>query len=181
MRWYVEETGAAQHYRDARITTIYEGTTAIQANDLIGRKFIKDKGEGLLTLIKEMRKSVDDFDLTKDDLAMASQELYNAINRTENISTFILSEEKNREYLSGSVSFNFLMMLGTLIGGWLAARSIEISLKALESDSIESDFYKAKLISSKFFILNILPKVNSYADSIEKGADLVMEMKEELF
>ena len=56
------------------------------------------------------------------------------------------------------------MMLGTLIGGWLAARSIEISLKALESDSIESDFYKAKLISSKFFILNILPKVNFYAE-----------------
>ena len=178
---YVEETGAAQHYRDARITTIYEGTTAIQANDLIGRKFIKDKGEGLLTLIEEMKKSVDDFDLTKDDLAMASQEFNNVISRTENISTFILSEEKNREYLSGSVGFNFLMMLGTLIGGWLAARSIEISLKALESDSIDSDFYKAKLISSKFFILNILPKVNFYADSIEKGADLVMEMKEELF
>ena len=178
---YVEETGAAQHYRDSRITTIYEGTTAIQANDLIGRKFIKDKGQGLLALISEMKNSVDDFDLIDDDLETASQELHNQIERTENIITFILSEEKHREYLSGAVSFHFLMMLGTLIGGWLAVRSIEISLKALQSDSIDSDFYEAKLISSKFFVLSILPKVNFYADSIEKGADLVMEMKEELF
>ena len=178
---YVEETGAAQHYRDSRITTIYEGTTAIQANDLIGRKFIKDKGQGLLALISEIKNSVDDFDLIDDDLETASQELHNQIERTENIITFILSEEKHREYLSGAVSFYFLMMLGTLIGGWLAVRSIEISLKALQSDSIDSDFYEAKLISSKFFVLSILPKVNFYADSIEKGADLVMEMKEELF
>ena len=178
---YVEETGAAQHYRDSRITTIYEGTTAIQANDLIGRKFIKDKGQGLLALISEMKNSVDDFDLIDDDLETASQELHNQIERTENIITFILSGEKHREYLSGAVSFYFLMMLGTLIGGWLAVRSIEISLKALQSDSIDSDFYEAKLISSKFFVLSILPKVNFYADSIEKGADLVMEMKEELF
>ena len=178
---YVEETGAAQHYRDSRITTIYEGTTAIQANDLIGRKFIKDKGQGLLALISEIKNSVDDFDLIDDDLETASQELHNQIERTENIITFILSGEKHREYLSGAVSFYFLMMLGTLIGGWLAVRSIEISLKALQSDSIDSDFYEAKLISSKFFVLSILPKVNFYADSIEKGADLVMEMKEELF
>ena len=178
---YVEETGAAQHYRDSRITTIYEGTTAIQANDLIGRKFIKDKGQGLLALISEMKNSVDDFDLIDDDLETASQELHNQIERTENIITFILSGEKHREYLSGAVSFYFLMMLGTLIGGWIAVRSIEISLKALQSDSIDSDFYEAKLISSKFFVLSILPKVNFYADSIEKGADLVMEMKEELF
>ena len=178
---YVEETGAAQHYRDARITTIYEGTTAIQANDLIGRKFIADNGDGLLKLIKEMKSSIGLFDLAQSDLLMANKELDNAISRTESISSFILSEEKNREYLSGSVSFNFLMMLGTLIGGWLAARSIEVSLKSLKNNSMDNDFYKAKIISSKFFILNILPKVNFYADSIEKGADLVMEMKEELF
>ena len=126
---YVEETGAAQHYRDARITTIYEGTTAIQANDLIGRKFIADNGDGLLKLIKEMKSSIGLFDLAQSDLMMANKELDNAISRTESISSFILSEEKNREYLSGSVSFNFLMMLGTLIGGWLAARSIEVSLR----------------------------------------------------
>ncbi|MED5269863.1 MAG: acyl-CoA dehydrogenase, partial [Pseudomonadota bacterium] len=111
---YVEETGAAQHFRDARITTIYEGTTGIQANDLVGRKFINDNGSAMNQLLDQIENDIGVSSI-EDNL---KSELNHAIEKSRNVSQFILENAQKDPNLAGASSYNFLMMMGYLVGGW---------------------------------------------------------------
>ena len=153
---YVEETGAAQHFRDARITTIYEGTTGIQANDLIGRKFINDNGSAMEELFSQIQSDVE-ISKVEDNL---KAELNQAIEKGRNVSEFILENALKDPNLAGASSYNFLMMMGYLVGGWIASRNITAAKNMLkENDDVE--FYNAKIISSAFYIEQFLPLVTS--------------------
>ena len=146
---YVEETGAAQHFRDARITTIYEGTTGIQANDLVGRKFINDNGSAMNQLLDQIENDIGVSSI-EDNL---KSELNHAIEKSRNVSQFILENAQKDPNLAGASSYNFLMMMGYLVGGWIASRNINAAKnKMKENDDFE--FYNAKIISSTFFTLN---------------------------
>ena len=173
---YVEETGAAQHFRDARITTIYEGTTGIQANDLIGRKFINDNGSAMNELLDQI----------ENDIGVSSiegnlkSELNHAIEKSRAVSRFILENAQKDPNLAGASSYNFLMMMGYLVGGWIASRNITAAKnKMKENDDFE--FYNAKIISSTFYIEQFLPLVMSFGNSVMHGSESMMSMPDEQF
>ena len=173
---YVEETGAAQHFRDARITTIYEGTTGIQANDLIGRKFINDNGSAMNELLDQIEN---DIGISSIEGNLKS-ELNHAIEKSRNVSQFILENAKKDPNLAGASSYNFLMMMGYLVGGWIASRNITAAKnKMKENDDFE--FYNAKIISSTFYIEQFLPLVMSFGNSVMYGSESMMSMSDEQF
>ena len=173
---YVEETGAAQHFRDARITTIYEGTTGIQANDLIGRKFINDNGSAMNELLDQIEN---DIGISSIESNLKS-ELNHAIEKSRNVSQFILENAKKDPNLAGASSYNFLMMMGYLVGGWIASRNITAAKnKMKENDDFE--FYNAKIISSTFYIEQFLPLVMSFGNSVMHGSESMMSMPDEQF
>ena len=173
---YVEETGAAQHFRDARITTIYEGTTGIQANDLIGRKFINDNGSAINELLDQIEN---DIGISSIEGNLKS-ELNHAIEKSRNVSRFILENAQKDPNLAGASSYNFLMMMGYLIGGWIASRNITAAKnKIKENDDFE--FYNAKIISSTFYIEQFLPLVLSFGNSVMYGSESMMSMPDEQF
>ena len=173
---YVEETGAAQHFRDARITTIYEGTTGIQANDLIGRKFINDNGSAMNELLDQIEN---DIGISSIESNLKS-ELNHAIEKSRNVSQFILENAQKDPNLAGASSYNFLMMMGYLVGGWIASRNITAAKnKMKENDDFE--FYNAKIISSTFYIEQFLPLVMSFGNSVMHGSESMMSMPDEQF
>ena len=173
---YVEETGAAQHFRDARITTIYEGTTGIQANDLMGRKFINDNGSAMNDLLNQIQTDIE-ASKVEDNL---KSELNQAIKKARSVSEFILDNIQKDPNIAGSSSYNFLMMMGYLVGGWIASRNITAAKNSLkETDDIE--FYNAKIISSTFYIEQFLPLVRSFGSAVFHGSESMMSMPDEQF
>jgi alkylation response protein AidB-like acyl-CoA dehydrogenase len=178
---YIEETGVAQYLRDVRITSIYEGTNGIQANDLVGRKILKDGGisvNALFDEVDELNKQLaqsSDADLDKMGVSLAI-----ALNDIR-VSTYSILARSNDHDFSNSIAFNYLMMLGTLIGAWQMARAALISKERLNSENTDIPFYKNKILTCKFYIEQILPRYKSYFDSISTTGNLSMEMKNEDF
>jgi alkylation response protein AidB-like acyl-CoA dehydrogenase len=176
---FVEETGAAQHLRDARITTIYEGTTGIQANDLMGRKLASEKGLTAKALIDEMRS----FD---KDLGRYSHPELNAIRRGLSEGVSALSESTNwlletypynpRAAAAGAVPY--LKLWGVVAGGWQMARAALIAKTRLDGDTEDVDFYRAKLGTARFFAEHIMPLAQSYKQAIVNGSASVLALEE---
>jgi alkylation response protein AidB-like acyl-CoA dehydrogenase len=177
---YIEETGAAQHFRDSRITTIYEGTTGIQANDLISRKVIRDQGKELRRLITEISTEIKALDSNEQRLQLIKEYMIHSIAMIEKSLDYILQEHPKDPFLAGSVSYNFLMMMGTFMGGWVASRSAALAIMNLKNTE-DSEFYEAKLVSSTFFIEQCLPLVDSYSKSLMSGSVSTMTLTEDQF
>jgi alkylation response protein AidB-like acyl-CoA dehydrogenase len=178
---YVEETGVAQHFRDARITTIYEGTTGIQANDLIGRKILRDRGAALQTLIADMRATDADLARHGDKLAVIRTGLTAACDEFAGAGAWLLENHDVTPELPGAVSFNFLMLAGTVVGGWQLARASVIAADRIDAGVADPDFYSAKLVSASFFAEQVLPKAGYYRTAIEAGSDSIMALSEDQF
>ena len=168
---YIEETGMAQHLRDARITTIYEGTTGIQANDLIGRKLLRDNGSGMYSLILDMTAVV--AQLSKAELNDIADDLQKGINSLELAVQTIFNQVKNDYDFGGAVSVNFLMLAGTVCGAWQMARAA-LAVQA-ESD-FSSQFCSNKLATTRFYMKHVLPRAQAYAQTIETTGDCVMSI-----
>ncbi|MFT4796902.1 MAG: alkylation response protein AidB-like acyl-CoA dehydrogenase [Candidatus Azotimanducaceae bacterium] len=159
---FIEETGAAQFMRDARITTIYEGTTGIQANDLVGRKFLRDGGTEMFRLLAEMRQDLALITGVSGFESMA-QDLDTAINRLDTTSHWLL-EHAQDGLLTGGVAFNFLMGAGTVVAGWLMAKSAMVASQKLLEDK---EFYEAKIITVRFYFAQVLPRAAAYLDIVK--------------
>ena len=158
---FIEETGAAQFMRDARILPIYEGTNAIQANDFMFRKTLRDNGKTAKEILEEIKVDCEQ-----------NQEMSNMIALTSNTLDFILDNRDDSEMLS-CVSFDYLMGFGYLIGGWLMHKGkVKARLNLSEKPSNEN-FLKSKIISAEFFDLHILPRVESHFKIVTKGATIV--------
>ncbi len=182
---FIEETGACQYMRDSRITPIYEGTTAIQANDLVGRKLAKDKDEagntgvGAAALTAKIRGTVDA--LTKDaKLADIGQQLGAALVQFEKATQWLLAhyDTSPQAALAGAVPYLFLT--GVVTGGWLMARAAQIAQQHLDNGS-DDDFYKAKLATARYFAAHQLPKAAAYAAEVTEGSASVLSLEESLF
>ena len=178
---FIEETGAAQHYRDARILTIYEGTTAIQANDLVFRKTIRDNGTAVTSLIDEINSEMVLLtDHQYPAVAAAAKSIIEANDIARNVAANILggANTPRRPATSGS---NYLMLLGTLCGGWLMARSGAAAADALakgENGTIGSaDFMTIKVTSMQIYITHHLPKIFALARTITDGDSPILAMK----
>jgi alkylation response protein AidB-like acyl-CoA dehydrogenase len=177
---YVEETGSAQHYRDVRITTIYEGTTGIQGLDLVGRKILANNGEVLQGLLDEIQATADAMS-DMDDLAGQSAALKHAVNSGREARAWLLENAGRNRNIAGGVSVNFLMMLGYVCGGWVMGQSALKAAQLLESGGGNESFLRAKLITAQFYTDHLLPRAGSYLVTIKAGDDSIMALDVEQF
>ncbi|MFZ4063018.1 MAG: acyl-CoA dehydrogenase [Polynucleobacter sp.] len=161
---FIEETGAAQYYRDARILTIYEGTTAIQANDLISRKTVRDGGATAKVLSEKILQTEKDLASsgTADAKAVLKQ-LKPAREAFESSVTFILANAKSDIKAVYAGSFAYLRLCGLVFGAWQMGRAL-LAAEALRSG--DPSFFDAKIATARFFAENLLPQAQALATSI---------------
>lgn len=177
---FIEETGASQHMRDARITTIYEGTTAIQANDLIGRKTAKDGGKSMGLLLTDIAASAARLRAADDaGLAALADSLDRGIAALGDATQWLLDNYETNPQAAAAGSVSFLKLTGVVVGGWLMARSAGIAATRVGDD--DGDFYKAKLATAAFFAQHVMPEAGAYRDAIVNGADAVLMLAESQF
>ena len=177
---YVEETGSAQYYRDARITTIYEGTTAIQANDLVGRKTLADDGVVLAALLDDMEATAGEL-AQRDDLAGLGRALQSAVAAARTARQYLLDRGKEDRSVAGAASVNFLMLLGYLLGGWVMGRSALKAAAKLDAGSGDASFLKAKMITARFYGEHLLPRAGACLAAIEAGPESMMALSPDQF
>lgn len=174
---YIEETGAAQHLRDARITAIYEGTTAIQANDLIGRKIAREKGATISVLIAEMRSAANMLD---GELASIGARQLSAIDALEKSASWIVAGFSSDPRAAHAGAVPFLHLFGIVAGGWQLGRAACIARNRLESGDV-APFWSAKLATARFFADHFLTQAAGLADSVIGGAAGSLEMADDSF
>ena len=172
---FVEETGAAQFWRDSRITPIYEGTTAIQANDLIGRKTARDGGKGMSELIGEIRATVAELEKSnRQELQIIARKLGEAVDAMDETTQWMLAQDNPALPAAGSV--DYLMMGGRTVGGWLMGRSA-LAATAITDDS---DFADAQISLARFFAEHELPKVGTGRHVIIEGSESTVALPVEM-
>ena len=164
---FIEETGAAQHYRDARILTIYEGTTAIQANDLVGRKTVRDSGATARALSQKIAQTEKELAAsgTPDAKAVLKQLMAGRAAFDEAV-TYILAHAKTDTKAVYAGSFAYLRLSGLVLGAWQMARGLLAAERLRDSDQA---FYNTKITTARFFAENLLPQAQALATSIIEG------------
>ena len=178
---FIEETGAAQYYRDARILTIYEGTTAIQANDLVGRKTARDGGRTAVAIAGQIEQT--EAALGKRDSVAARavlKRLSAARKAFLDVVGFIAAGSKTSPNATFAGSVPYLMLAGNLVAGWQLARSLLVAEDLLGSAE-EAPFMRAKITTAQFYAEHILSKAPGLRDSIVEGADSVTALAIEAF
>jgi acyl-CoA dehydrogenase len=177
---FIEETGAAQYLRDARILTIYEGTTGIQGLDLMGRKIIRDKGMALAELIAEMNAFSLELESGGADLTVIAGSFARSLKAFEEVSHWFLQEASNDVDLAGSISVNYLMMMGNLVCGWLMARAAVAAKQHLDAGA-DDEFYRNKIKTATFFAEHILSRCEGLKYSVQAGSGSIMSIAIEEF
>jgi acyl-CoA dehydrogenase len=179
---FIEETGAAQHLRDARITTIYEGTTGIQANDLIGRKIAREGGATAKEVIATMR--VAEADLGKaagDDMAAVREAFSAALTAAEECVSWMVITYGNDIKAAHAGAVPFLKLMGIVSGGWQLARSALVAQQRLSEGKGDKSFYEAKIKTARFYADHLLTQAPALRNTIVHGAAGVMALAEEQF
>ena len=174
---FIEETGIAQHYRDARILPIYEGTTAIQANDLVFRKTLRDNGKAITELVEEINSEISEISNSGNEvLKNLCEKMTQSTETSKKVIDHIvsISNNKKRPAVSG---VNYLMMLGYVFGGWMMIKSASKSLELKNTGELDEDFLNAKVNTSSIYLSSILPKIESLSSIILKGDEDILSMK----
>jgi alkylation response protein AidB-like acyl-CoA dehydrogenase len=178
---FIEETGCAQYYRDAKILTIYEGTTAIQANDLVGRKTARDGGQSAKALAGQIEatEAALTVSATPDALAMAKR-LKAARLAFVDVVDFVAGNTKAHpnEVFSGSVPY--LMLAGNLMAGWQMGRAMLVAQEAVARGE-DVPFMKAKITTARFYADHLLTKATGMRDAIVEGAQCVTALALDAF
>jgi len=176
---FIEETGAAQHYRDARILPIYEGTTAIQANDLVGRKTVRDKGAVAKALCAQIAVTEQDLAACKHPACAVMGEALEvgrlALERTVD---YVVGHAKTETKSVYSGAATYLQLAGIVLGGWQMARAMMVALDLQDSDPA---FYGAKLATARFYAEAILPKATALATAVVLSGNTVNSMSPDMF
>jgi alkylation response protein AidB-like acyl-CoA dehydrogenase len=179
---FIEETGAAQHYRDARILTIYEGTTAIQANDLVGRKTARDGGQLAKAFIAQMRATAAELgDVANEDVRAIKGPLVEAIDAYAAVVDYIVTHYNAdvRSVFAGSVPY--LKLAGITHGGWQMARAALAAARKLRTSNSDAGFLRAKIATARFFADHMLTAVPGIGRSVIHGASGTLALPEEAF
>jgi alkylation response protein AidB-like acyl-CoA dehydrogenase len=178
---FIEETGAAQHLRDARITTIYEGTTGIQAMDLVGRKVARDAGATAMMVIAEMHQTRAQLTAARsDELAAIGASLEAGIGAVDDATRYVLDHFGGNPRAAAAGSVPYLMLLGTVLGGWQMARAALVAQKKLPSANDKS-FYETKIATARFYADHILPRASAYRHEVVHGADSTLRLDDAQF
>jgi 3-(methylthio)propanoyl-CoA dehydrogenase len=183
---FIEETGAAQFFRDARILTIYEGTTAIQANDLVGRKTARDGGATAKAIIAQVRATEAQLAALGEgahgaDLRAIARQLAGGSAALEAVVDYVVANVKSdiKGVFSGSVLY--LKLAGIVLGGWQMARAAVIARQKLDAGDGDAKFYQAKIGTARFFADHILSQAAGLRSAIVDGSAGVMALGEEQF
>jgi alkylation response protein AidB-like acyl-CoA dehydrogenase len=166
---FIEETGAAQHYRDARILAIYEGTTAIQANDLIGRKTLKDGGAVAQRYIAEVRATA--AQLTgSEDLQAIARRLVDGAEQLEAVVQYVLKHAKTdtKAVFAGSVLY--LKLAGLVLAGWQMGRAALVAHTHITNNDGDLSFYQAKIVTARFFADHYVSQSEGLRQAICEGS-----------
>ncbi|WP_019574337.1 acyl-CoA dehydrogenase [Curvibacter lanceolatus] len=178
---FIEETGAAQYYRDAKILTIYEGTTAIQANDLVGRKTARDGGQtakGIAAQIEQTEAAL--LASGTDTAAVVAKRLKAARHAFLDVVDFVAGNTKASPNAVFAGSVPYLMLAGNVVAGWQLARSLLVAQDLLAQGQDEA-FMRSKISTARFYADHLLSKAPGLRDSIVEGADSVTALAPEAF
>jgi 3-(methylthio)propanoyl-CoA dehydrogenase len=179
---FIEETGAAQYYRDARILTIYEGTTAIQANDLIGRKTVRDGGATAKGILAQVRQTEEELAASGSaDLAAIRKQLAAGSKALEEVVGYVVANMKSdiKGVFAGSVPY--LKLAGVVLGGWQMARAALVAERKLKAGEGDARFYEAKVGTARFFADHFLSQAAGYRAAIVDGSAGVLALAEDQF
>ena len=178
---FIEETGAAQYLRDAKILTIYEGTTAIQANDFVGRKTARDGGQTAKAIAQQIASTEAELSERGSADALAVLKRLSAAREAfVEVVEFVAARTRSAPNAVFSGSVPYLMLAGNLIAGWQLARSLLIA-ETLAAAGTETGFMQAKIATARFYAEHILNKAPAVRDSIVDGADSVTAMALDAF
>jgi 3-(methylthio)propanoyl-CoA dehydrogenase len=170
---FIEETGAAQYVRDVRITTIYEGTTGIQANDLIGRKIGRDGGAAMTALLSDMSRELQALDATDAASSSTRKAALEGVGLLKDATATLLQAWASRPDEAFAVAVPYLMLCGYVIGGWLMAKASVIA--AANRNGTDKTFYESKVHTARFYADQVLPNALGLARVVQSGAESVVE------
>jgi alkylation response protein AidB-like acyl-CoA dehydrogenase len=179
---FIEETGAAQHLRDARITTIYEGTTGIQANDLIGRKIAREGGATVKGWLAHLQAF--DAELAKSknaDVQAIRARLTDGVKAVAHSVDWLLANFGQDVRAASAAAVPFLRLMGIVSGGWQMARAALIAEQRLAGGEVDRPFYEAKIATARFYADQLLVQAPGLAATVTSGASGVMALDESQF
>ena len=178
---YIEETGCAQYYRDAKILTIYEGTTAIQANDLVGRKTSRDGGQSAKALAKQIEATEGLLISSGNaDAVVVARRLNAARGAFLDVVNFVAGNSKASPNAVYSGSVPYLMLAGNLMAGWQLARALLVAMEQI-AQGVDVPFMQAKITTARFYADHLLTKAPGIRDAIVEGAESVTALALESF
>ena len=161
---FIEETGAAQHYRDARIAPIYEGTNGIQAADLVGRKLAGDGGTGMAALIADVRAEAED------------ERLIALTNLVEQLTAILLDADIDDRL---AASYPYLTMVSVMTCGWLMERQARVATDLLERGEGDPAFLRAKVVTARYYLAHMVGEAMGLASSVTSGAEYLYDLTSE--
>jgi hypothetical protein len=177
---YVEETGVAQFYRDARIASIYEGTNGIQAIDLVSRKLLRDGGATVSAFVSDMRAVDAPLANAGEELATVRAALSRALDELVQSSTYLIAGEKRDPELVSAAAFDYMMLVGTVIGGWQLARGALVARGQLEAGG-DKAFLETQVVMARFYAEHVLPRCSAHAAAVRAGSSSTMALAAENF
>jgi hypothetical protein len=178
---YIEETGAAQYLRDAKILTIYEGTTAIQANDLVGRKTARDGGGVARAIAAQIEATERQLAARASAACQAMARRLGAGRRAFlDVVDFVVARGKGDPSAVFAGSVPYLLLAGTVVAGWQMARALMVAEDRLAAGE-DAEFMTAKIATARFFSDHLLVKAPGLRDSIVEGAEAVTALRPEAF
>lgn len=179
---YAEETGAAQHWRDSRITPIYEGTTGIQAIDLMGRKIARDGGVAAQRVLRDMDAVQRQLEATGDrELLAVAARLADGIGALRRSVEFVIERYGSDPKTAVASSVPLLELFGSVAGGWQMARAALAACELLSRDTGDADFLRAKVLSARFYADHVLTQAEGLAETVVDGADAVLAYSDKQF
>jgi len=178
---FIEETGAAQHLRDARITTIYEGTTGIQANDLVGRKMGREGGRTALALLVEIEKLPGQLGRSGDaQLVAIGEALAMSASRLRKTVEWVSETYGANPAAVAAGSVYVLKLMGITLGGWMLARSAQVAARQLAAKEGDADFLRGKVLTARFFADHVMAQAPALASAIMEGSESVLAIEDAL-
>ena len=177
---FIEETGAAQYMRDARILTIYEGTTGIQALDLMGRKMLRDKGHAMGELIQELKDFSSELPGEQADFAAIGERFAPALAALEDATCWYLQNSATDPDLGSAVGVDYMMLAGNVVCAWLMGKSAMAAQRHIDAGSSD-DFYAHKIMTAVYFAEHILPRSEAQAVMVKSGSTSIMAIDADRF
>ncbi len=168
---FIEETGAAQHMRDARILPIYEGTNGIQALDFVGRKCLRDGGETIARLLAEMQQTASELSAASGAVGELSVALTTTVKQCQQALEYVLANSAK----SPSLAYNFLMLFGNSVSFWLLVKLAAAAQKHIDQGS-SNPFYAQKIKTASFFSSQILTRNLAYLASVITDSNYAEEL-----